>query len=195
MKLHEIIFATANLNKAAEVQRLLGDSVRLLNLNDVGIKEDIPETGTTLQQNAALKAQYVFEKTGLPCFADDTGLIVDSLNGEPGVYSARYAGEPKNDMNNMKFLLQKLNTYTNRKAKFVTCICYINTKGEQQFFTGELDGTITHEPAGNGGFGYDPVFMPEGYEITLAQMTMDEKNIISHRAKAFKFLVGYLAGN
>lgn len=189
---NEIIFATANFNKASEIQQLLGSSVRLLTLKDVDILDNIPETGKTLKENAALKAQYVFERKGLPCFADDTGLEVYALHGEPGVYSARYAGEFATDENNIQLLLKNLNDITTRSARFVTYICYIDATGAEHFFSGELAGEITAELAGEGGFGYDPVFRPNGSGLTLAQMTLDEKNRISHRAIAFRQLVKYL---
>jgi len=195
MRGYEIIFATANNNKALEIQHLLGSSVRLLTLKDVDLYENIPETGITLKENAALKAHYVVERKGLPCFADDTGLEVAALNGEPGVYSARYAGEPANDEKNIQLSLEKLQGMPVRSARFVTYICYIDANGVEHYFTGELVGTITLERVGDGGFGYDPIFKPYGSELTLAQMTLDEKNRISHRAIAFRQLVQFLNSN
>lgn len=178
-----LVFATHNVHKASEIQRMLGAEYIIKTLTDIGCTEDIPETGVTLSENAAIKSRYVYEKFGLNCFADDTGLEVDALNGEPGVFSARYAGVQKNDNDNMALLLRNLNTHTNRKAQFRTVISVIVDGNEIQF-EGILRGEILTEKRGNNGFGYDPVFKPEGKEKTLAEMSADEKNQISHRAIA-----------
>lgn len=183
MAKQELIFATANKNKAKEISALL-PHYSILTLPDIGITEDIPETGSTLKENAAIKSMHVFKTTGKACFADDTGLMIDALNGEPGVYSARYAGEEKSDKANMELVLQKLQRLANRKARFVTFISHTHENGTT-FFEGVLEGTIAKEPRGTHGFGYDPIFIPDGYDITLAEMLPEIKNRISHRAIAF----------
>ncbi len=193
----ELIFASHNKNKAQEIEKKLTSIFKIFTLDDIGIHDEIIENGLTLQQNAIIKAQFVFEKTNKNCFADDTGLMVEALNGEPGVYSARYAGKDKIDNNNMDLLLKNLNGKENRKAKFVSVICLIY-QGVQHMIEGELQGKIIDTKRGNHGFGYDPIFVPDGYEITLAEMGMDEKNKISHRAKAIdkmKLLLESLSNN
>jgi len=162
-----------------------------LTLNDIGCTEDIKETGTTFEENAAIKSKYVYNKYHLNCFGDDSGLVIDALNGEPGVYSARYAGEHGNHVANIKKVLTKLDGVENRKARFVTVISLI-WEGKESIFEGVVEGTIRHETAGNGGFGYDPIFQPDGYNITFAEMSMDEKNKISHRARAMEKLIAFL---
>lgn len=187
----KLVFATNNLNKLAEVQKMLPNSIKLLSLKDISCFEDIEETATTLEGNAQIKANYVTEKFGLNCFADDTGLEVESLNNEPGVYSARYAGEPTNAEKNMQKLLRNLTNKTNRKAKFRTSIC-LNLDGNQFLFDGICTGEILTEKHGEKGFGYDPIFKPEGYNESFAQITSEEKNKISHRGLAIQKLVSFL---
>jgi XTP/dITP diphosphohydrolase len=189
-----LVFATHNKHKAAEVQKMVVEPYEVITLTDLDILDEIPETGTTLQANALIKARFVHQKLGYNCFADDTGLEVEALNGEPGVYSARYAGLAKNDNANMDLLLQKLKGVNNRKARFVTSICLF-WMDEMYVFEGELKGEIIDTKIGNNGFGYDPIFMPDGYDITLAQMDMFTKNQISHRGKAFKKMAEFLAEN
>lgn len=187
----KIVFASNNLNKVREISNQLPDDIEILSLADINCTEDIPETGNTIESNAILKANYVTEKYGLPCFADDTGLEIEVLNGEPGVYSARYAGKDKNDDKNMELVLKKLAGQTNRKARFKTVIA-LNIDNEQHLFTGIVEGNITHEKIGVNGFGYDPVFTPNGFDRTFAQMDIEQKNIISHRGKAVKQLIYFL---
>lgn len=187
----EICFATNNENKLAEVQKMLPDTIKLKTLAQIGCNEELPETQTTLEGNARQKAQYVFEHFEINCFADDTGLEVEALNGEPGVYSARYAGEQRNNLDNIKLLLEKLQGQSNRKARFRTIITLI-LDGEYFDFEGVVEGKITEEVRGKEGFGYDPVFVPDGYNKTFAEMTSEEKNQISHRGKAIEKLVAYL---
>lgn len=190
----QIIFATGNSYKVKEIQALIGDNFDILSLKDVNCFEEIPETSDTLIGNAIQKAVYVHEKFGKNCFADDTGLMVEALHGEPGVYSARYAGEQKNSEDNMALLLEKLQNQTSRNAKFQTAICLI-WNGEQHIFIGEVEGEITNERSGKDGFGYDPIFLPKGQNLTFAEMSLDEKNKISHRGRAVKKLVEFLKAN
>lgn len=187
----KLVFATNNANKVMEIQQLLGDTYKLQSLEDIGCTEDIEETGTTLHENAAIKSRYVYEHFGLDCFADDTGLLVQSLNDEPGVYSARYAGPQKNAGDNMDLLLHKLQHTGERSARFVTVISLM-LSGNEYVFEGELHGHIIHEKRGTQGFGYDPVFVPEGDHRSLAELSMEEKNRISHRARAFRKLIAFL---
>jgi XTP/dITP diphosphohydrolase len=189
-----LVFATHNKNKAAEIQKMVNDPYEVITLTDLNILDEIPETGSNLQANALIKARYVHQMLGYNCFADDTGLEVDALNGEPGVHSARYAGTAKNDNANMDLILQKLSNQSNRSARFVTCICLF-WMDEMYVFEGELRGKIIDTKIGNNGFGYDPIFMPDGYDITLAQMDMFSKNQISHRGKAFKKMAEFLIEN
>jgi len=186
----KLVFASNNLNKIKEIQQLVPSSIQIVSLQDIGCIEDIPETADTIEGNAILKANYVTEKYGLNCFADDSGLEVDALNGAPGVYSARYAGEPKNDDNNMNKLLSNLKDKANKKANFKTVIC-LNINGEQHLFTGIINGKIIDEKVGNNGFGYDPIFVAEGYSKTFAELSMNEKTNISHRGLAVKQLVDF----
>lgn len=160
-------------------------------LHDLGITDDIPETGTTLDENAAIKASFLYQKFGQDCFADDTGLEVAVLNGAPGVYSARYAGAPKSDIKNMEKLLTSLQGETNRQAQFRTVFCLIED-GKHLFFEGKVAGAIATEPRGSAGFGYDPLFVPTGEKLSFAQMTVADKNKISHRARAVEALMAYL---
>ncbi|MCO7186356.1 non-canonical purine NTP diphosphatase [Tenacibaculum sp. IMCC1] len=187
----KLVFATNNLNKLAEVQKMLPNSIELLSLKDIDCFDDIEETATTLEGNAKIKANYITEKFGYNCFADDTGLEVEALNGEPGVYSARYAGEPANAENNMQKLLTMLNNKTDRNAQFRTSVC-LNLDGKQFLFDGVCKGTILTSKQGEQGFGYDPIFQPEGYNKSFAEMTSEEKNKISHRGLAIQQLVAFL---
>lgn len=186
----ELVFATNNDHKLHEVANLLGNKYRLLSLKDVGCMEDIPETANTLEGNALLKARYVFEKYGKNCFSDDTGLEVEVLNNEPGVLSARYAGEEKNAESNMNKLLHELIGKENRSARFRTVVALI-LNGKKYLFEGEVKGRIIDEKKGKEGFGYDPIFKPDGYEKTFAELTLSEKNILSHRARAIKKMVDF----
>ncbi|CAM1335016.1 non-canonical purine NTP diphosphatase [Tenacibaculum aestuariivivum] len=187
----KLVFATNNLNKLAEVQKMLPNSIELLSLKDINCFDDIEETATTLDANAKIKANYITKKFELNCFADDTGLEVESLNGQPGVYSARYAGEPSNSENNMQKLLKALDGHKNRKAQFRTSIC-LNLNGNQFLFNGICKGEILTQKEGEEGFGYDPIFKPNGFNKSFAQMTSEEKNTISHRGIAIKKLVEFL---
>lgn len=186
----KLVFATNNAHKLEEVRAILGNDYEVLSLADINLHEDIPETAGTLEGNALQKAQYVKQHFGLDCFADDTGLEVDALNGEPGVYSARYAGEGHDSEANMSKLLLKMNKKRNRKARFRTIVALI--QGEDiHLFEGIVNGTIIKERRGEGGFGYDPIFVPEGYSQTLAEIG-EEKNKISHRARAIAKLADFL---
>lgn len=190
----KLVFATNNRHKLDEVRAIVGDKVEVLSLNDIGCHDDIPETADTLQGNALIKARYIYEKFGVDCFADDTGLEVEALDGAPGVYSARYAGEECDSEANMQKLLQNLTGKSNRNAQFRTVIALI-IKGEEKLFNGIVKGTITEEKRGDSGFGYDPVFVPEGFSESFAQMSGDMKNSISHRYRATLELSNYLKEN
>lgn len=179
----KIVFATNNNHKLQEVREILGDSFLILSLRDINCEKDIPETADTLEGNALLKAEYVSNHYHCDCFADDTGLEVEALNNAPGVFSARYAGEGKDSLDNMKKLLMELEGKTNRKARFRTVIALI-LNGEKYLFEGIIKGEIIDELRGNAGFGYDPIFVPEGYSETFAELGNDIKNRISHRAEA-----------
>ena len=187
----KIVFASNNPNKVKEIQLLLPDTIQLVSLADIGCTDDIPETADTLEGNAILKANYVTEKYGLNCFADDTGLEIDALQGEPGVYSARYAGEQKSAEDNMAKVLQNLAEVTDRSAQFKTVIA-LNLDGQQHLFTGLVKGQITTEKKGTNGFGYDPIFQAEGHDKTFAELTPLEKASCSHRARAVAQLVKFL---
>jgi XTP/dITP diphosphohydrolase len=187
----ELIFATNNPNKVTEIQQKLNERYIIKSLRDIGFDDDIPEDFETLKENAEVKADTIYKITGKNCFADDTGLEVDALNGEPGVYSARYAGIHGDAKANMKKLLQNLDGVENRTARFKTVICLI-LNGEKFFFEGIAEGEITKEESGAEGFGYDPIFKPKSYNITFAEMPLDEKNKISHRAKAFEKMLAHL---
>ena len=189
--MEELVIATHNKHKLDEIQKLLGDRIKLISLRDLGCNEDIAETGTTLKENAYQKAKYVWEKYKKNCFADDTGLIVEALDGAPGVYSARYAGERCSFDDNIDLLLENMEGKTNRNARFETVICLIQD-GKEQYFEGRCDGCILTERYGKGGFGYDPIFMPNGYGESFAELSMEEKNKISHRGKATDKLIKYL---
>ncbi len=187
----KICFATNNKKKLEEIREGLGPAWQVLSLEDIGCHEELPETGHTLTANSAQKAQWVWDNYQVACFADDTGLEVEALNGAPGVYSARYAGAQRNNEENMQLLLQNLQGKQNRHARFRTVLTYINASGQWQF-EGEVRGSIIEAPRGSKGFGYDPVFVPEGYSSTFAEMSLEEKNAISHRARAMKKLVQFL---
>ena len=187
----KLVFATNNKNKIIEVQQMLPPSIVIMSLESIGCFEEIPETAETIEENAIMKANYVTQKYGYDCFADDTGLEVEALKGEPGVFSARYAGEQRNSEDNMNKLLGALSTETDRNAQFKTVIA-LNLNGSQHLFTGIARGEITLEKSGNQGFGYDPIFKPEGYEATFAQLSLEEKGIISHRGRATKQLIAFL---
>lgn len=187
-----LVFATGNSHKLQEVQGLFKEGFALSCLKDVNITEEIPETADNLVDNALQKARYVYEKCGIPCFADDTGLEVEALNGAPGVYSARYAGEQKDSKLNMLLLLKNMNGKTNRNARFRTIIAYIDEKQEEHIFEGEIKGTIIENMAGENGFGYDPIFVPEGYKETFAELSSEIKNTISHRARAMEKFLSYI---
>jgi XTP/dITP diphosphohydrolase len=190
----QLVFASNNKNKIEEIQHLLPLTIKILSLEDIGCHEEIPETADTIEGNAILKANYVTNKYGYNCFADDTGLEVDALNGEPGVYSARYAGEQRNAEDNMDKLLLNLKDKSNRKAQFKTVIT-LNLDGEQHLFTGIARGEITSEKHGNQGFGYDPIFQAEGFSETFAQLSLEIKNKVSHRGKATQQLINFLNQN
>ena len=187
----KIIFATNNLHKLEEVRTILSGKAEIVSLAEIGCTDDIPETAETLRENAALKAKYVYENYRADCFADDTGLEIDALGGKPGVFSARYAGEPSNPVNNVKKVLAEMEGLVNRAAQFRTVITLLE-KGEYHHFEGIVKGKISHEPHGNGGFGYDPIFIPEGYTQTFAELSPGVKNAISHRAVAIRKFVEYL---
>jgi XTP/dITP diphosphohydrolase len=189
-----LCFATNNNHKTTEIRALLGPFFVLQNLSDIGCTEELPETQPTIEGNAIQKAQYVFDQYGVSCFADDTGLEVEALNGEPGVFSARYAGEQRKDSDNMALLLSRLKSSENRKARFKTVIAFMDA-GTVTTFEGIVNGSIVKIPRGTKGFGYDPVFIPDGYTKTFAEMELEEKNLISHRAIAVKKLVNFLREN
>jgi XTP/dITP diphosphohydrolase len=187
----KIVFASNNKNKIFEIQSMLPESIQIVSLESIGCLEEIPETSETIEGNAILKANYVTQNYGFDCFADDTGLEVEALNGEPGVYSARYAGEQRNADDNMNKLLDELADKINRTAQFKTVIA-LNLKGKQYLFTGIASGEITTEKIGLRGFGYDPIFKPTNYDETFAQLSLEIKNEISHRGKATKALLDFL---
>ena len=187
----KLVFATNNLHKLKEVQEMLSNAIEVLSLKDIGCFEDIEETESTLEGNAKLKADYITEKYGFDCFADDTGLEVEALDGKPGVYSARYAGEHGNAEKNMEKLLIELQNKSSRKAKFRTIIA-LNLRNKQYLFEGICDGEILNEKTGVKGFGYDPIFKPSNASCSFAEMNSEEKNIISHRGIAIQELVQFL---
>ena len=187
----KLVFASNNKNKIQEIQALVPNTIQIVSLDEIGCTEDIPETANTIEGNAILKANYVTEKYGYDCFADDTGLEVDALNGAPGVYSARYAGKQKDANDNMDKLLTELKNESNRKANFKTVIA-LNLNGKQNLFTGIINGKIIEEKIGTNGFGYDPIFVAEGFDKTFAELSMEEKSTISHRGIAVKELILFL---
>ena len=187
----KIVFATNNPNKLKEIQSLIPKEIQIISLKEIGCNEDIPETGNTLLANALQKAHYIKDNFNYDCFADDTGLEIDELNGAPGVYSARYAGPERNAKANMNKVLDELKGKKNRKAQFRTAIALI-LKGEEHLFEGKVEGYISKDKKGDEGFGYDPIFIPENDKRSFAQMSMKEKGAISHRGRAVKKLVTYL---
>lgn len=190
----KLVFATNNANKIKEIKKLLPSQIELLSLKDIGCEEDIPETADTIEGNALQKVQYVKQNYGYDCFADDTGLEVEALNGEPGVYSARYAGDAKDSEANIEKLLHNLKREPNRKARFKTVIALI-LENKEYTFPGICEGEIVSEKKGVQGFGYDPVFQPEGFRQTFAEMSLEEKSKISHRARATRELTDFLRKN
>ena len=190
----KLCFATNNINKLREVQAMLGDQFSIVTLEEIGCTDDIPETKETIADNSAQKAEYIWDNYGINCFSDDTGLEVHALSGEPGVYSARYAGPQRNADDNMNLLLDKLTTASDRSAQFKTVITLV-IDGVYHQFEGIVSGQIIHEERGHEGFGYDPIFVPEDYSRTFAEMTMNEKAQLSHRAHAFKKLTEFLQNN
>ena len=187
----KLVFASNNKNKIQEIQALVPNTIQIVSLEDIGCTEDIPETADTIEGNAILKANYVTSNYGYDCFADDTGLVVDALNGAPGVYSARYAGKQKDANDNMDKLLSELKDESNRKANFKTVIA-LNLNGKQNLFTGIINGKIIEEKIGTNGFGYDPIFVADGFDKTFAELSMKEKSTISHRGIAVKELIHFL---
>ena len=187
----DLIFATHNQHKLEEIQELVaGAGIRLRSLTDIGCTDEIEETGTTFEANASIKSRYVFEQFGLNCFADDSGLVVDALHGEPGIYSARYSGS-RDPKVNVDLVLERMQGQTNRTARFVSVISLV-FDGQTHLFRGEVEGTLATECAGVEGFGYDPIFIPNGYAYTFAEMSLAEKNRISHRSKALTQLFQFL---
>ena len=190
---NKIVVATNNAHKLKEIAAILGQEIELLSLKDIQCYADIPETADTLEGNARQKAMYIYENYGMDCFADDTGLEVESLGGAPGVFSARYAGDGHDSEANMQKLLKELAGKENRKAQFRTVICLIRN-GKEHLFEGIVKGEIIQEKRGGAGFGYDPIFVPEGYDLTFAELGDDVKNTISHRARAVEKLCQFLKG-
>lgn len=189
--MHKIIFATNNEHKLDEIRQILSGKFDVSGLKDIGFNGDIPETGKTLSENASIKSHFVYERFHTNCFSDDTGLEIEALDGRPGVYSARYAGEDGNARNNIRKVLNELKGTKNRKARFKTVVSLI-LDGREYQFVGEVEGRIIEDERGDVGFGYDPVFIPVGYDQTFAEMPSEVKNMISHRAKAMKKLTGFL---
>jgi XTP/dITP diphosphohydrolase len=189
----QLLFASANRHKVSEINQLVPKGIEVLSLEDIGFHEDIPETADTIEGNAILKAQFMAGRQPLSCFADDTGLVIPALNGEPGVYSARYAGPEKDANANMDLVLQKLENADDRSARFVTVIA-LWMGGKMHIFEGFVEGTILKEKRGTQGFGYDPIFQPLGHERTFAEMSAEEKNALSHRGRALEKMVAFLHG-
>jgi len=187
----ELVFATNNPHKLVEVRNLAGSRIRILSLSDIGCNDDIPEDADTLEGNASVKSWHIFRKYGLDCFADDTGLEIESLGGRPGVKSARYAGEDCISSNNIRKILAELEKEKHREARFRTVISLIQS-GQELLFEGIVKGMILYEPRGSDGFGYDPVFVPDGFNRSFAEMSLEEKNRISHRSRAIQQLIGHL---
>lgn len=187
----KLVFATNNLHKVREASEILGPGFEIVTPAQLGITEDIPETGNTFRANSQQKADFIFQRTGLNCFADDSGLEVDVLGGAPGIETARYAGPAKDPSANIAKLLKEMGAAVDRKARFCTCVTLI-VDGQRHFFDGTMEGSIGLEPYGAGGFGYDPIFIPEGYDVTAAQLSEDEKNAISHRGKALRAMAAFL---
>lgn len=191
INMQDIVFATNNSHKLEEIRRISGGKFRILSLKEIGCEDDIPETADTLEGNAIMKARYVKQHYGYDCFADDTGLMVNALDGAPGVYSARYAGPGHDSVANMSLLLKNLQGITDRRARFVTVIALI-LNGVETTFEGQVEGRILTEPHGADGFGYDPVFQPDESDMSFAEMSADAKNAISHRGRATEKLMAYL---
>jgi len=190
----KIVFATTNKNKLKEVREILGDNFEIISLKDIDFHEDIPETGDTLEENASQKSHHIFDRFNIDCFADDTGLEVDALDGAPGVYSARYSGENATYDENVNKLLSELKGVAERSARFRTVISLL-IDGKEYFFEGAVEGFIIDHKLGSGGFGYDPVFVPDGYSQTFSEMEPEIKNSISHRGKAIEKLANFLKTN
>lgn len=193
--MRKIVFASNNAHKLSELRQLLGTGYEVLGLADIGCTADIPETGDSFEANALQKAQYVFDHYGLSCCADDSGLEVDALGGAPGIYSARYAGTGHDSVANNARLLQELKGCTDRTARFRTAIALVRPDGTVEYFHGSVEGRILDAPRGEGGFGYDPLFVPTGWDKTFAEATAEEKNAVSHRGRAVRELVEYLNDN
>jgi len=191
LKMQQLVFATNNQHKIEEVAQKINGQIKLLGLNDIGCFDEIEETASTFNANASIKSNFIYNKYHLDCFGDDSGLEVDALNGEPGVFSARYAGNHGDHAANIQKVLAKLTGETNRKARFKTTISLL-WGGVEYFFEGTVEGVITQQPSGTAGFGYDPIFVPDGYTVTFAEMSLTEKNKISHRARAVEKLVAFL---
>ena len=187
----KLIFATNNKHKVDEVQHLLGSTCDVCSVGDLNFNEDIPENQTTLEGNACEKAWFIYKKFGFPCFADDTGLEIEALDGEPGVYSARYAGEEKSSLKNIQKVLEKMSDIDNRRARF-RCVIALIIDEKEYLFEGIINGQILRSPVGDFGFGYDSIFKADGYDVSFAQMTLDDKSEISHRGEAIKKLVEFL---
>ena len=190
-KVEKLVFATNNLHKLQEVRAILDGKVDIRSLSEIGCFDEIPETADTLEGNALMKAKYVYDRFQLDCFADDTGLEIEALGGEPGVFSARYAGLEQDSYKNRMKVLRLMKQQTNRKARFRTVIALI-LQGKEYFFEGKISGVIAHEPRGEGGFGYDSIFVPDGYEKTFAELSAEQKNQISHRAIAVKKFADFI---
>lgn len=187
----KLIFATNNKNKLKEVRHLAGNNISIISLSEIGSKEELPETHFTIEENAFEKANFIYQKYGENCFAEDTGLEIEALNGEPGVFSARYAGENKSATDNIALVLEKMTGKINRSSKFKTVICLM-MDGKEFYFTGIMEGIITERPRGANGFGYDPIFQLKGYNMTFAELDLEGKNKLSHRAKALQQLITFL---
>lgn len=189
----QLLFASANRHKVEEIRQILPADYRLSGLNDYSIHEEIPEPFDTFEANATAKASYVYQKTGIPCFADDSGLVIDALDGRPGVLSARYAGDQKSSEENVRKVLSELAGKQDRAARFIAVIAYQANEKDVFLFRGNIEGTITNAPLGTGGFGYDPVFIPAGFDLTFAELPPALKNQISHRAIAMKLFIHFLS--
>jgi XTP/dITP diphosphohydrolase len=187
-----LLLASSNQHKLGEFRQMMPDAIELVGLRDIGFSDEIPEPYDTFEENALAKTAYVFRHTGIPCFADDSGLEVDALDGRPGVRSARYAGEGKGSAENVQKVLAELSDHPNRSARFVAVIAFQPSEKESFLFKGKVEGTISYEPKGEGGFGYDPVFIPAGFDLTFAQLPQGLKNQISHRAKALARFLSFL---
>ena len=187
----DLVFATHNQHKLREIQEILSNSYQIIGLSELGLHEEIPETADTLEGNAQIKAEYIYDKLGMDCFSDDTGLEIDALNGAPGVYSARFAGENCTFQDNVEKVLRLLKGVSNRKARFRSIICLI-MNGKKYFFEGKVEGEIITVQKGTEGFGYDPIFIPDGFTKTFAEMPLEEKNSISHRGVAIQKLIAFL---